>query len=885
MVMSAPPFAPPLQTVGRERERADLHAALAAVQAGRGQMLCIAGEPGIGKTTLIENFLTELSAKSSRVRVARGRCSERLAGTEAYLPWLEAFDHMLNGEAGESAVRTLRFGESIAYTMRQTAPTWYAQVAHLAEDDSSAQSLLANVKAATQERMKRELSALLGELSRWQPQILFFDDLHWADVSTIDLLSYLGGKLAGMRVLIVLTYRPTDMQLARHPFLQLKPELQARGVCREITLEFLSRGEVEHYLELEFPDHRFPAELAQMIYARTDGNPLFLVDLIRYLCDRRVIAQNDRQQWELAGSLGEIEQDLPESVRGMVERKIAQLGEEDRRLLIAASVQGSEFDSAVVARALQMDAAEVEDRLESLERVYAFVRLIGETEFPDRTPSLRYRFIHVLYQNALYAALRPTRRSQLSQSVAGALLECWGEQSGNVASRLAGLFETARDYSRAAGFYLQAAQRAANKLANVEASVLARNGLEMLNPLPPSAETVQLELKLHLTLGFAYLFTQGYASPNTGESMAAARAICERIGEPPELFPAIFGLWLYYTVSGRHGEAQQMGRQLLRMAEQVNRVETSKQGEMMQVGAHFTLGFNLMWMGHPVEGHQHLEAGRARYDQRLHHAYRSLYRTEPGIACHTLGARLLWYLGYPDQAMRRLDEAFAMVRALNDPHDLAFTQAMSAGMHLFYHDAATAREMAESCLKLCEEYGLTQERQWAVHWLGAALAAQGELSKGLALMRASEAAQREMRSEVSRTHYLAVIAKTLHQMGEAAQARAALDEAFDLMNRADERFFEPELHRLNGDLLRQAGQPAEAEAAYRQALAVAERQQARSLELRAATSLARLLTQQGRRDEARARLAEIYQWFTEGFDTADLKTAKALLNELERVEE
>ncbi len=881
--MSAPPFAPPPRTVGRQRERLDLRAALAAAGAGRGQILCIAGEPGIGKTTLIESFLAELISGGSLFRVARGRCSERLAGTEAYLPWLEALDSMLRGETSGSMARTMRFGESIAYTMRQAAPTWYAQVAQLAEDDSSAQNLMANVKAATQERMKRELGALLEELSRWQPQILFFDDLHWADVSTIDLLSYLAGKLAGMRVLIILTYRPTDMQLARHPFLQLKPELQARGLCREVPLEFLSRGEVERYLELEFPDHRFPAELLNMIYARTDGNPLFLVDLVRYLRDRKVIAQNDRRQWELAGSLDEIERDLPESVRGMVERKIAQLRDDDRRLLVAASVQGSEFDSTVVARALQMDAAEIEERLETLERIYSFVRLIGETEFPDRTPSLRYRFIHVLYQNALYATLRPTRRSQLSQSVAGALLECWGEQSANIASRLARLFETARHYPRAAEFYLVAAERAANKLANAEAAVLARSGLEMLKPLPPSSETIQLELKLHLTLGFAYIFTQGYASPGAGESMAAAREICERIGETPELFPAIYGLWLYYTVGGRLTEARRMGEQLLRMAEQVSSAQASTQGTMMLVGANFALGLDLMWMGEQAEGHRHLEAGRALYDKRLHHAYRSLYRTEPGIACHTFTVRSLWFLGYPDQALRRLEETFEMVRSLNDPHDLAFTQTIAAGIYLFYREAEKAREMAEACLKLCDEYGLAQERQWATHWLGSALAAQGELVKGLALMRASLAAQRQMRSEISQTHYLALIVEALHKMGENAEAMTVLDEAFEVMNRTGERFFEPELYRIKGDLLLQSDQPADAESAFRDAVAVAECQQARSLELRAATSLAHLLARQGKREEARTRLTEIYDWFTEGFDTADLKAAKALLNELDTV--
>ncbi len=871
--MSAPPFVAPPKTVGREKERAELYAALTRAESGRGLILSIAGEPGIGKTTLVDNFLREISAASRAPRIARGRCSERLAGTEAYLPWLEAFEGMLRQETGASIARTMRFGESCAQTMRQVAPTWFAQVAPLRDDDSSMQSLLANVKAATQERMKRELVGLLLELSHWQTQILFFDDLHWADISTIDLLSFLAGKLTGMKILIIVTYRPSDMLLQRHPFLQIKPELQARGLCRELLLDFLSREEIDRYLALEFPEHRFPDDLPALIHARTEGNPLFLADLVRYLRDRKVIAKNGAQQWYLAGSLTEIEQDLPESVRGMIERKIAQLEPEDRRLLIAASVQGSEFDSTVIARATGADPAEVEERLESLERIYSFVRLIKETAFPDRTPSLRYRFIHVLYQNALYAMLRPTRKSQMSAAVANALLECWGDQSATVASRLAMLFETARDYPRAAEYYQLAAERAAGKLANREAAMLARSGLEMLKPLPVSALTIQFELKLRLTLGFAYIFTEGYASLNAGENMKAARNLCERIGETPQLFPAIWGLWIYYTVGGNLEEGRKMGEQLLRLAEKAE----GPQQTMLQVGAHFALGFDLIWLGELADGFAHLETGRRLYDPRLHHAYRMLYRMEPGIACHTFAMRSLWFLGYPEQSRQRLEETFAIVRGLNDPHDLAFTQNIAASMHVFYRDPIEAREMAEAALRSAEEYSLAQERQWASHWLGFAMAKLGEAEKGLAFMRNALAAQREMRSEVSRTHYLASIAESLADAGDPDEARFVLEEAFEIVGRTGERFYEAELYRVKGTLLIGLGREAEAEAAFLHAIEIARRQHAKSLELRAAINLTRLLDSLGRGAEARPMLEKIYGWFTEGFDTADLMEARELL--------
>jgi hypothetical protein len=370
IALSARPAGVPLRhTVGRDEERKDLRAAFDQANAGRGSLLCVAGEPGIGKTTLVEDFLAEL-ATEYQVTIARGQCSERLAGTEAYLPLLGALESLLQG--GSNPARAL--------VMKQIAPTWYAQVVPLSGEGEESARLLAEVKAASQERMKRELANFLQSVAHPRPLVLFFDDLHWADVSTIDLLSFLAGKFVVMRVLIVVTYRPSEMLLAKHPFLQIKPDLQSPGVCRELLLEFLNEAEIAEYLALEFAGHRFPAEFPQLIHAKTEGSPLFMADLVRYLRDRGVIALEDSTQdagvprWMLAEALPDIERELPESVRGMIERKIAQLSEEDRKLLTAASVQGYEFDSAVVEQVLKLDADEIEERLERLERVFAFVK-------------------------------------------------------------------------------------------------------------------------------------------------------------------------------------------------------------------------------------------------------------------------------------------------------------------------------------------------------------------------------------------------------------------------------------------------------------------------------------------------------------------------------
>jgi tetratricopeptide (TPR) repeat protein len=447
-------------TVGRKKELAELGVAFQSAAEGSGLVLCVAGEAGIGKSTLLEDFSIQLRGHGAACYIANGRCSERLAGSEAYLPLLEALESLLRG--GDDALARL---------MKLVAPTWYVQIAPLSSDYSSDARILADVKAASQERLKRELVAFLEEVSRLHPLVLFFDDMHWADASTADLLGYVGSRIAAMRVLVVVTYRPSELLLAKHPFVQVRQELQVHGACRELALDFLSSDDVEQYLALQFPEHSFPADLASSIQASTEGNALFMVNLLRYLRDRGVIAQVDGR-WILARSLPEIKRELPESIRSMIQRKIDQLDEPARRLAAAAAVQGHEFDSAIVAKALAIDPAEVEDRLEALDRLHGLVRLIGEREFADSTLTLRYSFVHVLYQNALEASLGPARKASLSGGIAHALMGFYAERNAEVASELALLFHEARDFARASDHFLHAARNAARVYGYPEAVTL-----------------------------------------------------------------------------------------------------------------------------------------------------------------------------------------------------------------------------------------------------------------------------------------------------------------------------------------------------------------------------------------------------------------------------
>ncbi|HJQ24034.1 MAG TPA: protein kinase [Blastocatellia bacterium] len=846
-------------TVGRTRERHELRTAFRTAQNGRGSLLCVAGEPGIGKTTLVEASLAELRPEHS-FTTARGRCSERLAGTEAYLPLLEALESLLRSD------------QRMAPLMKQLAPTWYAQIVALSGESEESARLLTEVKAASQERMKRELANFLQEVAERHPLVIFFDDLHWADVSTIDLLNFIAGKLDGLKVLIVTTYRPSDMLLGQHPFLQIKPDLQARGLCRELRLEFLNEAEVAEYLALEFPGHRFPAEFPQLIHAKTEGNPLFMADLVRYLRDRGVIAPTGGV-WGLQQTLPDIATELPESVRGMIERKIAQLEPEDRQLLTAASVQGYEFESAVVAPVLKLAADEVEERLEKLERVYAFVKLVDEREYPDHTLTLRYRFVHVLYQNTLYAALRATRKAALSRAVAQTLEAFYGAELASVANELAALYETGREFAKSADYFQLAAGQASQVLAAREAAALARRGLRMIEMLSESRARRAQEFSLRLILGYALMATQGYTAPEVEATFSRAHELGLQLGETAALLPVLNGRYALCLTRGRHRQALGYAEEFLRLAERL-------QSPAVVVG-HTNVGTSLYFLGALEQARDHLQQAVSLYAPALHRPLTWFYGHEPGVLAESFLSWTLWLLGYPDQALSYGLEALRLGREVAHANSQAFGITGAALTHQCCGDWRRAGELAEEQVALAAEQGLPYWLWWATTTRGSAMVERGETAEGLAAMRQGIAAIKSIGAASHLTWGLYLLAEALVKTAESREALVVLAEAQALVKENEERFWQAELCRLKGEVLRaDAADAAEVESLFHQAIEIARWQQAKSLELRAVMSLARLWQQQGKIAAARQMLAAVYAWFTEGFDTADLKAANALLDDL-----
>jgi predicted ATPase len=867
---SRPPSSPPgpgrPPTVGRQQERATLGTAFEEAAAGHGLLVCVAGEPGLGKTTLVEDFLEELAAGGRLCSVGRGRCSERLAGAEAYLPFLEALDSLLQGDGSGAAARL----------MKAVAPTWYGQVAPQAVSDPALASRAAPAQAASQERLKRELSSFLQEMSRLWPLILFLDDLHWADASTADLLAYLGSRCVAWRLLVVVTYRPSDLLLSGHPFRPVQLDLQGRGLCREVVLGFLGRPDVERYLALQFPGHDFPAELTDVVYRRTEGNPLFLVDLLQYLRDRGAIVVAG-ESWALAQVVPDLERELPESVRSLIRRKLERLGEADRSLLAAASVQGHEFDAVVVAAVLEREAAEVEERLAELDRIHALVRLLGPHDLPDRTQTPRYNFVHVLYQNALYASLTPARKAAWSAATARALLGHYGDKSSAVATELALLFEAAREPSQAATHFLHAAENAVRVHASREAVVLARRGLALLPTLPDTPARARQERALLRALGVSLVATQGFASPDVEATYVRAQALCLQAEDTDALYPVLYGLWNVCLLRCDFPQCKDLAAQMFALAQ-------GRPEPVWLLEAYNVMQQPLLHQGDFAAARRLQEQGLALYDAHQHSTLTAVYGEDPGVSFLTYGAVTLWCQGYPDQALRSVQAARKRADELGNPFDVARALYFRAFTHLCSREARRTRELAEALMALSSEQGFTLLRHGGAILHGWALAMQGGAGEAIAQMRQGLAGWQATGALSHRPYHLALLAEALTWDGQATDGLTTVAEALALCTASGERFLEAELKRLQGELFLAGGAGpsawSAAETCFRQALDVARAQQAKALELRAAMSLGRLYRQLGRPAEARALVAQPYGWFTEGFETPDLQEAKALLQQL-----
>jgi DNA-binding winged helix-turn-helix (wHTH) protein len=477
----------PAHLVGRESALDRLQRGIEAAWRGTRQIVFVTGEPGIGKTGVVEAFL-ERVAVDPRVWIAHGQCIETYGTPEPYLPVLDAFGRLCREGGGDWLVTLLR----------KHAPTWLAQMPWLL-DTADRDALERDLLGATRERMLREMAEVVEALTAEAPLVLVLEDLHWSDTATVDLVSLLAQRQEPARLLLIGTYRPADVIVSQHPLKDVGLELKARGRCQELALELLGAAAVADYLRERFAGHAFPSELARVINRRTEGNPLFMVSVVEDLVARGLIVVRD-ERWELRAVLEEVEVSVPESLRQMIERRMGQLEEDERQLLAAGSVAGMEFSAASVAAALQRALAEVEESCDELAHRHLFIRSLGAGEWPDGTVASRYRFVHALHQNALYQCISPARRREFHQSIGEREEIGYGDRARDIAAELAAHFEQAGADRRAVCYLTDAADTATRRNANTEAAGYIGRALDLAERFPV-AERVAGRLALLEQLG------------------------------------------------------------------------------------------------------------------------------------------------------------------------------------------------------------------------------------------------------------------------------------------------------------------------------------------------------------------------------------------------
>ena len=539
--------------VGRATELEKLSVVLRRTVEGAGRVVFVTGEPGIGKSALVGEFLRRARREHPDLVISRGRCIEQYGTGEAYLPFLEAIGALLTGAQRERIVALLR----------TYAPTWCLQFPAAFVSNVALEKVQQETAGATKERMLREMGDLLAALSAHSPVAFVLEDLHWADPSSVDLLRHLSHRATDQRLLIIGTHRPGDVEVSEHPLRSYKLEMEANSLCDEIALESLAPPAVARYLETHFVPNDFPAELATLIHAKTEGHPLFVTSLSQFLVECGDITEGGGG-WTLARPLAEMSLEAPENVRSMIRKKLETLGEEDRRALQYASVEGEEFLSTVLAALLGSDDLELEERLAQVERAYRLIETVGEEELPDGSLATRYRFAHALYQNVLYGDLVGKRRRLLHRQAGERLERHYGKQAGRIAAQLALHFERGHDFPRAVEYLSRAGDNAAALYAGFEAADNYGRAVELAKRLPDK-ESAQPLIDLYQKRGRARLGLGRFseAVDDFTEMLDEAR----RAGSPEQESAALNALSMTLFYSHRLDEITTRADEILRAAE------------------------------------------------------------------------------------------------------------------------------------------------------------------------------------------------------------------------------------------------------------------------------------------------------------------------------
>ncbi len=918
--------------VARERELGQLDDFLDRALAGQGQVCFVTGEAGSGKTFLVTEFARRAQDQHEDLIVAVGQADAETGVGDPYLPFREVLG-LLTGDVEaklsqgaitrENAGRLRRTlvlsGEALvecgadligvfvpgaALAMRAGMfvagkAGWLEKLKQLA--GPSPESAMPGSGGVEQSHILEQYTNVMRALAEKQPLLLVLDDLQWADSASIGLLFRLGRRIGESRILIVGTYRPEEVALSRggerHPLQKVLAEFKRYLGDVWIDLDLAQEAEGRRFVDalLDIEPNRLGEAFRAAMYSHTGGHPLFTVELLQEIQEWGGLVRDEQGRWVEGASLNwEV---LPTRVEGVIEERIGRLEEELQEVLTVASVEGEDFTAQVVARVREMSERDLVRRLtRELDRQHRLVQEQGIARVREQRLSL-YRFRHNLFQKYLYNGLDEAQKAYLHEDVGNALEALYGDQAAEIAIQLGRHFEEAGLIKKAVKYLRLAGERAMRVSANTEAIGHLTKALALLRILPATAERDQLELPLQMDLGVPLVLTKGHAAPEVERTYARAQELCEWVGDAPQRFQVLLGLRRFHFMRGKLQTAYTLGEQLLATAQ-------SLQDPTYLSRAHMMHGETLYWLGEFAQAREHCQAGVALYDPQQRRSHVSLYGNDTGVGCRLIGTLALWHLGYPDQARAMSQEALDQARALSHPFTLVFALYFHGVLHRLRQEAGAVREQVQAVLRISAERGFALYLVWGTILRGWVLArrcpepvlsrgpepaegkgegpalGQAPVEEGIGQMREGIAALRAIGAAVTLPSSLASLAQAYGQVGEIGKALDLLDEALGLVDENRERCWEAELYRLKGELLLAKGEESQAEACFQHALDVARRQRARSWELRAATSLSRLWHRQGRRTEAREFLQEIYDWFSEGFDTPDLKEASALLDAL-----
>jgi DNA-binding winged helix-turn-helix (wHTH) protein len=807
---------------GRDRELNQLRAALTGVRDGKRQILFVTGDPGIGKSALVDAFLDTLGTE---LRVARGQCIEHHGPAEAYLPVLEALDRLC---------RDLR-GDSTKQLLARHAPGWLAQMPGLLSN-AQLRAVVQRTAGATPQRLLRELTDAIEVLTADGPLVLVFEDLHWSDTATLDWLAHLARRSEPARLVVIATYRRVEALMRGNALIGVHAELTAQRLALEIPLAPLDRDAVQTVLTQRFGDSAAIRALARRVHARTEGHPLFTVNVIDELVARGALV-NGAAGWTFDSDTQPVESLVPGDVRRTIEHRVRRLSHREQHILQIASIAGHEFAAAIVAAGAGEPVNEVEATLGALARNDTLIRAAGEEHWADRTTSGRFAFHHALYREVLYGRMGAAERVSAHLRIGERLERAHGERAREIAAELAIHFEQGRDSSRAVRWRQTAAQNATRRGAPQEAIAHLQRAREELRHLPSTLEHMRLEVDICIALGSQLMATGGWGAPEVEKTYSHAQRLCEELADQREVFPALWGLWLYRSGHGELREAHQLCRKLLDLSGQSDDPTIALQ-------AHHATWATALAQGELHTCCVHAREGAARYDKHVHHALSERYGNhDAGVCAGCFHSLALTLQGDRERAIETSARAIALAEELEHPFSSAFACYFAGALHQIHGNAAMAARFAADATRLAREQSLGLILAWA-----SCIAAWAEVrtkrsDHAIEVIGSNIDIARSTGTDLFQPYLLGLLADACLATDNIVAGRAAVERAQAAAQRSGELFYLARIQLLEAQLMHRAnGADAipHARALLHEAVALARRQGAALLEQEGALLLEQL---------------------------------------------